>query len=241
MKRLAAPLLLGALKKGIAAFALLASVGTANATILVEFTGAVDSFNPGPLTPLSPIQGSFSIDHNIASTGASMIRVFSGAINDLSITIDDSLLGSLVFTGQGGDLTQFCQVNPPTTPPNDPVTPCDPGTRFVSIAVGGSAGTVTGNAGGFDFTKVSFDLRGSELFGNPFNPANDLTRDGVVDDFGYARMILSFDGVSFGLERSLDTIRFSAIPEPSTGLLLGLGLAGIAARSGRRSQGPGRE
>jgi len=227
--RMKAARIFSALKKGIGALALLAVVGTANATILVEFQGAVDSFNPGPLTALSPIEGSFSIDDSLLSTGAGMTRTFSGSINDLSITIDDSLLGPLAFFGQGGDLTQFCQVNPPGTPPNDSLTPCDPGTRFVSVGVGGSEGTVTGNADSYDFVRVSFDLRGTELFDNPFNVANNLTRDGPVDDFGYARMTMSFDGISFGLERSLDTIRFSAIPEPSTALLIGAGLCGMAA------------
>jgi len=227
VKKLDTSFLLAALNKGVAVFALMAAVGTANATILVEFTGAVDSFNPGPLTPLSPLEGSFSIDDSIVSIGGNMIREFTGAINDLSIIIQDSVHGSVALGGQGGNLTQFCQINPPTTPPNDPVTPCGVGTRFVSIVVGGTAGTVTGNAGVFDFTKVSFDLRGGDLFDNPFNAANDLTRDSLVDDFGYARMTMSFDGASFGLERSLDTIRFSAIPEPSTGLLVGLGLLGL--------------
>jgi len=230
-----------ALKKGIVAFIFLSAIGTAigsaEATVIVEFGGAVDSFNPGPLTPLSTIEGSFSIDDSISSIGAGMARTFSGAINDLSITINDSILGPLVFTGQGGNLTQFCQANPPNTPPNDPVAPCEPGTRFVSVGVGGTTGIVTGAAGSFDFVSVVFDLRGAELFDNPFNVANDLTRDGLVDDFDYARMTMSFSGIGFGLERSLDTIRFSTVPEPSTALLIGLGLCGTTAMR-RKAAGP---
>ena len=209
---------------GVVLLACLATVTVAEAAVLVEFTGSVDSFNPGPLTPESPIDGSFSIDVGVASTGANMNRQFVGAVDNLSISIVDRNLGHLVFSGQDGTLTQFCQVNPATTPPNDPLTPCGPGTRFASVSVGQSSGGVAGAAGGFDFESLFIDFRGGGLFANPFDLINGVSRDEQVDDFSYARMVLRFNGTSFGLERSLDTIRFSAIPEPGTALLFGLGV-----------------
>ena len=162
---------------GVILLVCLATVTVAEAGVLVEFTGSVDSFNPGPLTPESPIDGSFSIGVGVASTGVNMNRQFVGAVDNLSIRIIDRDLGHLAFSGQDRTLTQFCQVNPPTTPPNDSLTPCGPGTRFASVSVGESSGDVAGAAGGFDFESLFIDFRGGGLFANPFDVINGMSRD----------------------------------------------------------------
>ena len=58
----------------------------------------------------------------------------------------------------------------------------------------------------------------------------------MVNDFSYARMTMTFDGAPFSLERSLDTITFSSVPEPGTGLLLGASIL-VALTTRRRHLG----
>ncbi|MFP6656376.1 MAG: hypothetical protein VCB25_12180, partial [Myxococcota bacterium] len=121
-------------------FATIAISNSAGATILVEFTGSVDQFNYGPLTPFSSITGSFMIDDGIDSTGSLGIRDFDGAVDDFSLEIDDTILGMLLFSGQDGVFSQFC-----STPPDEAYGPCGTGGHFISVGVGGSNGSVTGS------------------------------------------------------------------------------------------------
>ena len=216
--------------KTLLASTLLLAAGWAQAAILVTFTGSVDYSNPGPLASNSPITGSFFIDDSIASTGGNMVRHFDHSISDLVIDVVDPM-GPFHFTGGSGKVTQLCQ-NPPAG--LDHITPCDPGTRFISIDIDATGGSVNG----FDFDRMAIDFRGDALFDNPFNLGNDLHRDALlINDFSYARMVMHFDGAPFSMERSLDTIHFSAInsvPLPGTIYLFGTALCALGVRARRR-------
>ena len=60
--------------------------GTALAApITIAFTGSVDLFNPGPLTPLVSLSGRISLDDTIVATGP--VNTFNNVITGFRLTI----------------------------------------------------------------------------------------------------------------------------------------------------------
>lgn len=206
----------------IALFFLAGPAGPVAASpVTVDFTGAVDLFNYGPLTPSTPLYGHIVLDDTVVATGPN--NSFDNVILSFSMTVQESG-GDVVFTGSGGRVQQFS---------NSAGT-----TDFISLGLGGLAGgTITGSAGGLDATSFGLDLRGPDLFVDPTILATGLT----TSDFTYRYLTLHFNATGVAglmVERSLDTLTFSgirqtaSIPAPPAAALLVLAIAGLAA--GRR-------
>lgn len=218
------------------ALALLMSsfVNIAYAGIIVSFSGNLSNFNPGPFEKTADYFGSFTLDENIIPTGAT--NNFYGVVNNFTLDVVETT-GTITFTGTGGKLQQFSSGSGATD--------------FISIALGGSNGSVSGSTS-FEYTDtqtgqlttslfslktISFDLRGSNLFGSPLIVASNLN----TSDFGYRRFVMDFirpTGVPIGNWGSINTLgsvsfannKLSQVPEPSTFIIFGLGLMGLALR-----------
>jgi hypothetical protein len=202
--------------------------GTAAAApVVIDFTGAVDFFNPGPFTQNVALGGQITLDDTVVATGPN--NTFNNVIIGLSLTIAEPG-GPVVYSnnGTGGRVSQFSSA--------------DGLTEFVSVAFGGGAGgAFNASAGAPQITSFNIDFRGADLFGDPLVLATGLTEI----DFSFSRANFNFNvgGVnSLMVERVLDTVTFSgnpqtaAIPAPGAALILGFGLIGVSMASrGRRS------
>ncbi len=186
---------LAACAVGLFGILVLAAFPARSEPVTIDFTGAVDQFNSGPLTPFSPIVGQIVLDDTVVPFGPN--NTFSNVILSFTMTIGEAS-GDVVFTGSGGEVNQFANVGGTT--------------EFIEIRLGGSAGGIlNGSAGGFDATSFDIDFRGANLFDDPTTLATGLTEA----DFGFSFLTLNFDAVgldSLMVERALDTVSFSGEP-----------------------------
>ncbi|MGB0630162.1 MAG: PEP-CTERM sorting domain-containing protein [Alphaproteobacteria bacterium] len=191
------------------------------APVVIDFTGQVDQFNPGPFTAGSAMTGQITLDDTVVATGVN--NSFDNVILAFTLTVVDGV--NHVFTGSGGRVQQFIGAG---------------GVEFIDLGLGGVAGgTVSGNIGGIAMTSFGIDFRGADLFGDPTVLGTGLTRP----DFSRAWLTTRFDVIGpqgLMVERSLDTVSFTGIPQgaavsaPGTLALFGLGFFGIAAGLRRR-------
>ena len=187
----------------------------AAAPITINFTGAVDQFNPGLFTRNVALQGQITLDDTVVASGPN--NTFNNVITGFSLTISETA-GDITYTntGTGGRVQQFTGVS-----------------EFISVAFGGGAGGVFNSpAGAPQITSFAIDFRGVDLFVDPTVLATGLTDM----DFSYSFMTSRFD---FGgtnqlmVERRLDTVAFSgdrqnvAIHAPGAAALFALGLPGL--------------
>ena len=202
----------------------LGSAGAMAAPVVIDFTGEVDQFNPGPLTAFSALSGQIVLDDTTIPAGIN--NSFENAILSFALTVAEPG-GPVAFAGAGGRVQQFVGVG---------------GTLdFIQIGLGGSAGgSLTGSAGGIDLIGFGIDFRGPALFADPTVLATGLTGA----DFTFSRMTLNFDApglLSLAIDRSLDTVSFSGdpqtapVPAPAPVLIFALGLLALA---GARSLNP---
>lgn len=209
---------------GITGLFLMAGTAAA-APVVIDFTGAVDFFNPGPFTQNVALGGQITLDDTVVATGPN--NTFNNVITGFSLTIAEPG-GPVVYSnnGTGGRVQQFIGAG---------------STEFISVAFGGGAGgTFNASAGAPQITSFNIDFRGADLFGDPLVLATDLTEI----DFSFSRANFNFNVGGFNslmVERVLDTVTFSgnpqtaAIPAPGAALILGFGLIGISIASrGRR-------
>jgi len=196
----------------------------AAAPITINFTGAVDLFNPGPFTSNVALSGQITLDDTVVATGPN--NSFNNVITGFSLTISEPG-GPFTYTndGTGGRVQQFIGAG---------------NTEFISVAFGGNApGTFLSPAGAPELTSFDIDFRGIDLFADPTVLATGLTEP----DFSFAFMSTRFlsNGVSqLMVERRLDTVTFSgerqsvAIPAPGAALILALGLIGLGVTARNR-------
>ncbi len=185
--------------------------------VLVTFDGTISNFNPGPFSGGEAFSGSFVMDESVTATGSS-IKTFSAALDSFTLTV-----GTFTFSGENGRIQQFSSSGGATD--------------FLSLSLGGSTGTVSGNVGSFALTKVTMDWRG----GNLFTDRSILAHDLVTTDFGYRRTTFTFSDTSTNSTaiNSSSTITvgpLTSVPVPAAAWLFGsglLGLAGIARRQRR--------
>jgi hypothetical protein len=194
------------------------------APITIDFTGAVDFFNPGPFTREVALQGQITLDDTVIPSGPN--NTFDNVITGFSLTISEPG-GDITYTnsGAGGRVNQF--------------TSADGSTEFVSVAFGGSAGGAFNIPLGAPLlTSFSIGFRGTDLFGDPTELATGLTEA----DFSFSRADFNFNNNGTNqlmVERVLDTVTFSgerqtvAVHAPGASLLFALGLAGLWARRRR--------
>jgi hypothetical protein len=194
------------------------------APVTIDFTGAVDFFNPGPFTQNAPLSGQIVLDDTVVATGPN--NTFNNVFTGLTLTISDPG-GTVVYTnnGTGGRVSQFSSA--------------DGLTEFVSIAFGGGAGGAFNiPAGAPLITSFNIDFRGADLFADPTVLATGLTEA----DFSFSRANFNFDNGGTNLlmvERALDTVTFSgepqseAVPAPGAMLVLAFGFFGLAAATRR--------
>lgn len=194
------------------------------APVTVTFSGLVDQFNFGPLTPFSTLSGEIVLDDTVIPTGVN--NNFGNVILSLTLTVDDPG-GQLVFTGSGGRVQQFSNAAGTTD--------------FIQIGLGGTAGgTLSGAANGIDLESFGIDFRGPALFGDPTILATGLSEG----DFSYSFTTLNFDApglAGLAVERALNTVTFSGEPgpipvsAPAAPMYFGLGLLAVAYRLRRRT------
>ncbi|PCI60398.1 MAG: hypothetical protein COB35_09105 [Gammaproteobacteria bacterium] len=208
-------------------------VSMAHAGLIVTFSGNVNNFNPGPFENTADYSGSFTLDDTITPTGAN--NNFTGAVINFTLDVIETT-GTTTFTGTGGKLQQFSSGSGATD--------------FITIALGGTNGSVTGSTSFkyidtktgllttslFTLKTIKFDLRGSSLFGSPLIVASNLN----TSDFSYRRFVMDFirpkTGVPIGNWSSINTLgavsfannKLSQVPEPATFIIFGLGLMGLA-------------
>ena len=201
---------------------LVVAAAQANAApVVIDFTGEVDFFNPGPFAAGSAMTGQITLDDTVVATGVN--NTFNNVILNFTLTIVDG--GNYVFTGSGGRVQQFVGGGP---------------TEFVEVGLGGVAGgTISGDIGGIAMTSFGIDFRGADLFDDPTILATNLTRP----DFSRAFLTARFDVIgpqSLMVERSLDSATFTGIPQtttisaPGIAVLFALGMFGITAGARRR-------
>ena len=190
------------------------------APITIDFTGAVDFFNPGPFTQEAPLSGQITLDDTVVPFGPN--NTFNNVITGFSLTISEPG-GPVTYTnnGTGGRVQQF--------------TGAGGVGEFITIAFGGGAGGVfTSPAGEPLMTSFNFDLRGTDLFADPTVLATGLTEADLTNS--RANFFFNVNGLSqLMVERALDTVTFSgerqtaAVSAPGAPLILAIGLFGLAA------------
>tara|TARA_R110000868_G_scaffold11751_5_gene57296 strand:- start:2867 stop:3598 length:732 start_codon:yes stop_codon:yes gene_type:complete len=198
------------------------------APITINFTGAVDFFNPGPFTQNVPLSGEIVLDDTVVATGPN--NSFNNVITSLTLTISEPA-GAVVYTsnGTGGRVQQFIGAS---------------STEFVSVAFGGGAGgTFNIPSGAPVITSFNIDFRGADLFVDPTVLATGLT----AADFSFSRANYNFDNGGTNLlmvERALDTVTFSgerqiaAVNAPGAALLMAIAVCAVVLGASRR-RGPG--
>ena len=208
------------LVSGIACFLLLAGSVSA-APVVIDFSGFVDQFNPGPHSPNVPLFGQIVLDDTVVASGPN--NTFENAILSLTITVQDSG-GDVTFTsaGPGGRVQQFVNNS----------------TEFIGINFGANSsgiinGTVEGASGTLTMTDFEIDFRGVDLFGDPTVLATGLTQA----DFSFSELTVNYSTIGLeGLmvERSLDVVTFStseSIDEPPMALFLSFSLLWLVGRA----------
>ena len=212
-----------AVKRLLASLTLVVAVFHAHAApVVIDFTGEVDFFNPGPFTAGSAMIGQFTLDDTVVATGVN--NTFNNVILNFILTIVGG--GNHVFTGSGGRVQQFVGGGP---------------TEFVEVGLGGVAGgTISGDIGGIAMTSFGIDFRGADLFDDPTVLATNLIRP----DFSHAFVTARFDAIGpqgLMVERSLDTATFTGTPQtmivsaPGALGLIGFGLFLLITQRRRRS------
>jgi hypothetical protein len=153
--------------------------------------------------------------------------------------------GVLLFTGISGEYSFFYDI----TPDSDVATGAGftDGTNFLSGSILDVSGTFTAGTGGSNFLTNSVDLYNALFIEtDPLSnrPLNDTTFDTLVslvsageaaagpgDTIGLDLYILLAADLVFKADANSE---FSAVPEPGTLLLLGVGLMGLAYSLRRR-------
>lgn len=203
---------------------------TAQAAVVISYTGTVDQFNFGPFTRGAAITGEIVLDTSVTPTEFGGTYSFSNVISSFSMTIAE-LTGPVTYTGSGGRVQQFIGASD---------------TQFLQLGLGGNpGGTITGPLfNGFTPTAFGIDFRGDPdaLFADPGVLATGLT------ELDFSRSFLTFNldkpgaGVleKLMVERRLDTVTFSGtasgVPGPAALALLGLGLIALGMRRGNQTE-----
>jgi PEP-CTERM motif len=204
------------------------------ADIAVSVDTRNSSTNPGPFSAGAStlLAMDFRIDSSVLPSGAT--PTWSGALDDLSLKIEDSVLGSFTITGQDGRWRQIStsgdflvggwgSFDGGTLAPFSVVNPALSATPFV-------------------LTSISFDFRGPDLV------ANETTLPGTLSiaDFDYLSLVLRFsnaDPAVGGIPKSsiirggaFSAVDITPIPEPAAWALMLAGLAAVAARARRQAR-----
>ena len=189
------------------------------APVVIDFTGEVDFFNPGPFTAGTALGGQLTLDDTVVATGPD--NTLENVITGFSLTVVEPG-GPFVYTndGVGGRVEQFVGAG---------------GTEFISVGFGGiNPGTFNLPVGAPEITSFGIDFRGADLFGDPTILATGLTESDFTFSFTTFRFL--DNGVStLMVERSRNTVSFSGDPQstevsaPGIAALFGLGVFGIAA------------
>lgn len=200
------------MKIKVFAFAILTMFSSMSHAVIVNFSGDIPFFNPGPFTYGQSFTGSFTLDESIIATPTT--NRFVGAVDNFTLNVAGN-----IFTGENGDANQLVG-----------------GDDILLITIGGvsNIGSVSGQIGGNLFTGFSFDLRGVDLFSAPSILANNL----VTSDFNYVSYVFGFGSSSnstIGRGNTITSLNFtpSSVPVPSTVWLFGtaiLGLIGFGRR-----------
>jgi hypothetical protein len=217
----------------------LLSVGTpSKATVLVISSGQnikQELFRPGS-GPWSTLTFTFSLP--ATAVGDGLVNIFAGGdlnnvvpanANTTADVIDVSSgslnpLGTLAFPVSSSDIT-ICDAPPHTNPAGCPIPETVPGGQFFDPTRGGPVGDVQGRRG---VTATQFGQPGvivpqGLLGGTTFTV--DLLPASSIFDLYIDRIELSYPSAQ------------SSVPEPSTALLLALGLSALVFHRGIRSHG----
>lgn len=191
----------------------------------VDISLNVSQFNSGPFSAGSKMAVSFDIDLSVipSTTGTTNpFYTWSGALDNLTITVFDRILGTLNFTGQNGQYRQQAS-------------------GFLSGSIGNGVGTVSPNPfqndaksgtsnfifDPFSFNRMTFDFRlaDSALIGyDQSNIVSSLT----ITDFDYLYLFMSFNhstagiGSRWNINRgaSFNSVTFSSTEVTTPNILL---------------------
>lgn len=199
------------------AFAILTMFSTMSHAVVVNFSGNINSSNPGPFSGGDFFSGSFTLDESISPTGVN--NRFSDAVNNFILEVNGN-----TFTGEGGDVIQRDLT----------------GEDYLSITVDDTS--TTGQVDELSFTGGSFEFFGLNLFSDPTILANNLT----IADFSQIRYIFRFGTFSSNAASGnyLDITSFdfgslnnepSVVPVPAAAWLFGSALLGFIG-FGRRKK-----
>ncbi len=191
----------------IAALILFSAVAQA-APVTVSFSGTLDMFNTGPFAAGTTFSGTFELDSSVA---VSPVNRFPGAVDNLQLNI-----GGNLFSANNGDLQQ------------------------VDLIVGRAlmfsfpVGTTSGSYNGYDFERMSFELRGPDLLSDV---SQMLSTNLTTSDFTYITANFDFGGVLDWVlagGHEFNSVTVNAVPIPASLFLFAPSLLGLLGLSARR-------
>lgn len=193
--------------------------------------------NPGPFSAGSNalLNARFRIDASVTPTGSSL-GTWAGALDDLVLTVNDSVLGNFTVYGQDGQWRQlnggflfggWGPAQDGSLLPFSVLNPAISATPFV-------------------LQSISFDFRGAALFTTPLDLPTGLSHLAAPgpSDFGFLDLTLSFsnsDPTVGGIPKqsiirysAFDAITISPVPEPQTLAMLMAGMLVVGGMARRR-------
>jgi hypothetical protein len=219
--------------------AALAAPGVAQASdVQVQLLTRNSPTNPGPFSSgeNATFDASFRIDGSVAPTGGT--PTWNGALDDLTLAVTDSLLGSFTIQAQNGRLQQLS----------------GGGTDFMTGGWGGIYGgeiapfslAGSNSAAPYVLQFITFDFRGPQLFSNPQTLPGALSHapSPAETDFSFLDLSLHFsnadplvsvvDKVSIIRAPAFVSVSVSPVPEPAALSMLVAGLLTMGALVRRR-------
>lgn len=220
-----------------AAALLTVPTGSHAADVQVQVSTSNSGTNGGPFTAGAgtTFQASFRIDASVVPSGG--VATWASALDDLNLTIQDSVLGAFAVSAQNGRYQQLGG---------------GAGTDFMFGGWGGvhggtlSALSVTNpalSATPFFLESISFDFRGPNLFSGAQSLPGTLNHSAGGSDFDFLDLTLRFTNTDPAMilektaiirKAAFSAIEVSPVPEPATVSMLLGGALLIGALARRR-------